>query len=178
MARPLFDSEYLFGLHEPGGENIMVQAGKPGWILFTEEIGHEPNNRGGKDFSRWSNQNLGVLCRLNNGYEPNGTIPNSSQYANFAKRCANYVQASSGCKIWVIGNEMNYHVERPPASFGASAAPALEGAPASSGAPIGNPSSPKPPINRPLSPIGRFFRRLLSYISGGMGDSQTIPRRD
>ena len=168
MARPLFDSEYLFGLHEPGGEQIMLQAGKAGWILFTEEIGHEPNNRGGKNFSRWSNQGLGILCRLNNGYEPNGTIPHSSQYANFAKRCANYVQASSGCKIWIIGNEMNYHVERPPALFGPSAAPAHEAQPDEE-------SRPKPPINRPISPLGRIFRRFLSFISGGMGSAQLFP---
>lgn len=113
MSRPLFDSPYLFGIHEPGGEQYMLQAGKPGWIVFTEAIGSEGNDHGGKDFTPWSSQGLGILCRLNNGYEPAGTIPHSSRYEQFAQRCANYVAASRGCKIWIIGNEMNHPVERP-----------------------------------------------------------------
>ncbi|MCB0099779.1 MAG: hypothetical protein KDE46_28795, partial [Caldilineaceae bacterium] len=94
MPRPLFDSEYIFGLHEPGGEQHMLDAGKPGWLVFTEAIGSDPNDTSGKNFTSWSNQNLGILCRINNGYEPGGTVPNSAQYADFAKRCANYVRAS------------------------------------------------------------------------------------
>ena len=113
MPRPLFDTPYIFGIHEPGGENHMLEAGKPGWIIFTESIGSEPGDTGGKDFSQWSNQGLGVLCRINNGYYPGGTIPHSSRYEDFARRCANYAAASRGCKIWIIGNEMNHPVERP-----------------------------------------------------------------
>ena len=113
MPRPLFDSPYLFGIHESGGEQEMIDSGHPGWILFTEEVGHDPNNTGGKDFSAWSDQDLGVICRINHGYEPSGTLPPSSLYQNFAVRCANYVKASKGCKIWIIGNEPNLAVERP-----------------------------------------------------------------
>ncbi|MBP8106108.1 MAG: N-acetylmuramoyl-L-alanine amidase, partial [Caldilineaceae bacterium] len=113
MPRSLFDSPYIFGIHEPGGEAEMVRSGRPGWVLFTEEIGRDPNNTGSKDFSPWSNQDLGVICRINHGYEPNGTLPPSSLYPNFAARCANYVRASKGCKIWIIGNEPNLAVERP-----------------------------------------------------------------
>ncbi len=113
MPRPLFDSPYLFGLHEPGGESHMLAANKPGWLVFTEGIGSETNDFSGKDFSAWSNQGLGILCRLNNGYEPGGTIPHSSRYGAFAQRCANFVSASRGCKLWIIGNEMNHPVERP-----------------------------------------------------------------
>lgn len=113
MPRPLFDTPYIFGIHEPGGETHMLEAGKPGWIIFTESIGSEPGDTGGKDFSQWSNQGLGVLCRINNGYYPGGTIPHSSRYDDFARRCANYAVASRGCKIWIIGNEMNHPVERP-----------------------------------------------------------------
>jgi hypothetical protein len=113
MPRPLFDSEYLYGLHDPGGEGIMLDAGRPGWILFTMEIGANPADGGGFDFRPWSNRNLGVLCRLNNGYYPNGTIPVSSHYADFARRAANFVAASPGCKLWIIGNEMNFAMERP-----------------------------------------------------------------
>ncbi|NJN82684.1 MAG: hypothetical protein HC802_10705, partial [Caldilineaceae bacterium] len=53
------------------------------------------------------------MCRLNNGFEPDGTIPHSSLYGEFAQRVANFVGGSRGCKIWIIGNEMNYAVERP-----------------------------------------------------------------
>ena len=113
MPRQLFDSPFIFGIHEPGGERHMTDASKPGWIVFTEGIGSEANDKGGKDFSQWSNQNLGIICRLNNGYYPGGTIPHSSRYESFAKRCANYAAASKGCKIWIIGNEMNHPVERP-----------------------------------------------------------------
>ena len=38
MPRPLFDTPYIFGIHEPGGEQHMIEAGKPGWIVFTEAL--------------------------------------------------------------------------------------------------------------------------------------------
>lgn len=116
MPGPLFDSEYLYGLHDPGGEHHMQEMGTPGWVLFTEKIGRDPNDRGGGNYTHWANQNYGVMVRLNHGYQPEGTIPRPGEYANFARRCANFVAASPGCKIWIIGNEMNYWVERPGAN--------------------------------------------------------------
>ena len=121
MPRPLIDSAYLYGIHEPGGESYLADPtgatteapSARGWVLFTEAIGHDPEERTGIDFTTFSNQGLGVICRLNHGYEPDGTIPHSSRYENFARRVANFVAVSRGCKIWVIGNEMNYAVERP-----------------------------------------------------------------
>ena len=61
--------------------------------------------------------------RLNNGYEPNGTIPFSNRYAEFAVRCANFARNSRGCHIWIIGNEMNFAVERPGVEFDRSQNP-------------------------------------------------------
>lgn len=113
MSRPLFDSEYLFGLHDPGGEQMLLDAGKPGWIVCAEAVGCEPENKEGVDFTLWSRHGLGVICRINHGFPPEGTIPHSSLYEPFSRRVANFVAASPGCKIWVIGNEMNYAVERP-----------------------------------------------------------------
>lgn len=113
MARPLYDSEYIFGIHEPGGEQEMLNAGRPGWIVFTEGIGHDPQDQSGRDYRTFSERGLGVICRLNNGYHPEGTIPYRHSYADFARRCANFVANSRGCKIWIIGNEMNYAIERP-----------------------------------------------------------------
>lgn len=113
MPRPLNDSPYLYGLHDPGGEYLMAEKGTPGWILFTEALGNDPSAQGGSDYSRYAAQGFGVMVRLNNGYEPHGTIPFSNRYAEFAQRCANFVRNSRGCNIWIIGNEMNYVVERP-----------------------------------------------------------------
>lgn len=180
MARPLFDSEFIFGIHEPGGEDLMIQAGRPGWIVFTEEVGHNPNDRGGKNFTQWSSRNVGIICRLNNGYEPNGTIPNANQYQNFATRCANYVAASAGCKIWIIGNEMNFEVERPPAVSTRSATPAPTRSPAPTDAPQSDQPPPAPP-ETPRTPgpaervFGTLFGRLLNYLSRGMGDAELFP---
>ena len=99
MARPLFDSEYIYGIHEPGGERHMLAADRPGWVLFCETIGHDPNDRTGIDFTTFSSRGLGVICRLDNGYEPDGTLPHSRYYEQFARRVANFVATSRGCKI-------------------------------------------------------------------------------
>lgn len=114
MPRPLFDTEFIFGIHEPGGESHMLELQRPGWIVFTEGIGSDPNDKSGKDYRQWSDKGIGVIVRLNNGYHPGGTIPNQGNYANFAKRCANFVANSAGARIWIIGNEMNFAIERPP----------------------------------------------------------------
>jgi N-acetyl-anhydromuramyl-L-alanine amidase AmpD len=113
MARPLLDSEYIFGIHEPGGEGEMLAAGRPGWVLFCEAIGRDPNDHTGIDFTSFSQRGLGVICRLDHGYEPDGTLPYSRYYEAFGRRVANFVATSRGCKIWIIGNEMNYAVQRP-----------------------------------------------------------------
>ncbi|MGB3219559.1 MAG: N-acetylmuramoyl-L-alanine amidase [Anaerolineae bacterium] len=112
MPSDSYQSDFIYGLHDPGGEWVMEQAGAKGWILFTEAIGADPNDRGGRDYSDYGNRGFGVMVRLNNGYEPAGTIPRSDRYNDFARRCANFVQNSRGCTIWIIGNEMNHPVER------------------------------------------------------------------
>ena len=117
MPRPLNDSPYLYGLHDPGGEGVLSERNMFGWILFTEKLGCDPANRKGHDYSAWANRGFGIIARLNNGYSPEGTIPNSSRYAPFAQRCANFVAASPGCHIWIIGNEPNLPIERPGIGF-------------------------------------------------------------
>ena len=108
-------SEYIFGIHDSGGEEHMIAARKPGWVVFSEVLGHDPNDLMGKDYTSYSRRGLGVIVRLNNGYYPQGTLPRRSEFGNFARRCANFVAASRGCHHWVIGNEMNYAIERPSA---------------------------------------------------------------
>ncbi len=112
----------------------MRAARKQGWIVFSEVVGHDPNDLTGRDYSSLSRQGLGVIVCLNNGYFPQGTLPLSREYANFARRCANFVAASKGCSRWVIGNEMNYAIGRP------SAASALETRRHFGEAPAGDPT--------------------------------------
>lgn len=112
LAGPsLADPPYIYGLHDPGGEGHM--GANKGWIVFTVEIGSNPDNMIGGNYSTYANQGYGVIVRLNNGYGSAGTIPHDSQYDNFATRCANYIKASSGVNYWIIGNEPNLPREWP-----------------------------------------------------------------
>jgi hypothetical protein len=104
---------FIFGMHDRGGEHLMLEKSKRGWVLVTEALGADPNNYSGSNYTDLSTQGLGVIVRLNHGYGTAGTIPHSSQYDNFARRCGNFVQASPGCHLWIIGNEMNLAWERP-----------------------------------------------------------------
>lgn len=104
---------WIFGIHDPGGEYLMVEQGKTGWVVVTEEIGRDPDNQTGGDYSALAAAGHGVIVRLNHGYEPNGTIPLPEYYGDFATRCGNFVQNSTGCHIWIIGNEPNLAVEWP-----------------------------------------------------------------
>ena len=61
MSRPLFDSPYIFGIHEPGGEQYMLAAGRPGWILFSEVLGHDPADLSGGDYTSYAAQGLGGI---------------------------------------------------------------------------------------------------------------------
>lgn len=117
MPRALRDSPFLYGFHDPGGEQTMLDVGIPGWVLVTESIGHDPNDRSGADYRRFSDRDLGVIVRLNNAYNPGGTIPLERDYASFARRCANFVEASQGAHIWIIGNETNHPIEWPGAEW-------------------------------------------------------------
>lgn len=103
-------SDYLPAIHDPGGAHLLTGRGT---IVFTEEIGANPDDRSGKSYQAYRAQGLAVVVRLNYGYEPKGTIPREELYGNFARRVAHFIQASKGCVNWIIGNEPNYFVERP-----------------------------------------------------------------
>lgn len=111
----LLKSPWLIGLHEgheQGGlENYLD---KPSWIVFTEAIGYDPYDKSGKDFREWTQQGYWPIVRLNNGYEPSGTIPHKDYFEKFAQRCQNYVVSLKGdVYYFIIGNEPNMAVERP-----------------------------------------------------------------
>ena len=113
MPEQLSFPQYIFGLHEPGGEHLMEEKHRKGWIVFTHELGHDPNNQSGTDYRPWSNHGFGIIARLNHGYGTAGTIPLPQYYDAFAQRVRNFVRQSPGCHIWIIGNEMNHSQERP-----------------------------------------------------------------
>lgn len=107
------ESPYIFGVHDPEGAPHMADKRK-GWILFTEELGRDPNNAGGRDYRAWADQGFGIIVRLNHGYGPtNGTLPYAKHYAAFAQRATRFVAASPGAHIWIVGNEMNWDQEWP-----------------------------------------------------------------
>ena len=110
ISRPAgADPAYIYAIHDPGGESNMSSA--KGWIVWTEAIGI--SGSGGANYSSWSSQGYGVIVRLNNGYGSSGTLPFQSQYGQFAARCANFIQNSSGVDYWIIGNETNLPREWP-----------------------------------------------------------------
>lgn len=109
---------HLYGMHEDADCEIalaMRDEGVHGYILWTEGTGADPDDPGGgRDYaSLVTDFGHTAIVRLNHGYDNAGTIPHSSKYADFAKRCANWVARSQGCKIWVIGNEPNNPREHP-----------------------------------------------------------------
>lgn len=101
-------SPFIYGIHDPGGENLMREAGVTGWVLYTTLVNEPP-----MDFSALTHEGFGVLVRLNWGYRPNGTLPNEDLYPQFADFCAQWVERSRGVNHWIIANEPNLAGERP-----------------------------------------------------------------
>ncbi len=131
---PKGESPYIFGIHDRHGEFLMADKGRKGWVLVTEEIGRDPTKSDGGSYSDLETAGFGVIVRLNHGYfrPPDtfpGTIPrseaNAQSYRDFAVRCGNFVEHSSGCHIWIIGNEMNLDTEWPGGRNGEMITPAL-----------------------------------------------------
>ena len=116
--KPAFFPDYIFGLHEcaGGGEQHMLDAGRPGWVLELASVGLDGGSDNA-DFSHLRDRGLGVVVRMHNGYEPVGSIPKPEHYGAFAEACATFVKRSQGCHVWVIGNEPNHAAERPEGQF-------------------------------------------------------------
>ncbi len=112
-------SPFIYGIHDHD-TNIQEYldhfsaGGVTGWVTATIAIGSNPNDTGGDDFRWIANQGHSVIVRLNNGYCGTGNIPTPDKYDDFAQRAANYVAATQGADIFIIGNETNLAVEWPP----------------------------------------------------------------
>ncbi len=100
---------HIYGLHDIGGQDLIANAGRTGWLLDSIDL----RSQTGADYSRFAQAGFGVIVRLNNGYGPAGTLPPSFEYDAFAARCAAFAQNSPGAHVWLIGNEMNTNAERP-----------------------------------------------------------------
>ncbi len=113
---------YLYGIFD-GGDPSPADASEylghissgagPGWVAVTASVGANTNHTWGVDYRFLANQGHTVICRINHGYFPIGTIPLTNKYDDFAIRCASFVSNSLGCSIWTIGNELNISGEWP-----------------------------------------------------------------
>lgn len=108
---------YIYGIHETGGQDLMLKAGRPGWVLELAKVGSDPHNVPSADYWALASQGLGVIVRLNYGYGSSGTIPLPHSYDAFADACAAFVGRAQGCQIWIVGNEPNHAAERPDGQF-------------------------------------------------------------
>ncbi len=106
---------------------LFESRNKKGWIFFTEVCGRDPTgihlDQGTRDrLWAWANRGYGVIVRLNNGYEPSGTLPRSKYYDGFAAAAARwadlYLKDSNLSQTeytWTIqiANEQNNPREHP-----------------------------------------------------------------
>lgn len=91
----------------------MASAGRRGWVLIQEIIGHDPHDTEAASYEDLAKQGFGVIVLLEHGHRGDGTLPASTLYDDFAARCASFVRHSAGCHIWVIGNHPNAAEARP-----------------------------------------------------------------
>ncbi len=135
-ALPYGTSANIFGMHMAGVNDdsgdgvraIFQSQGKKGWVFFTESIGKNPVNyqNANPDIRsrlwNWVQQGYGVIVRLNHSYSPDGTLPESAYYEEFAETCARWVEVhlkhdelAPSKYTWFIqiANEMNNPNEQP-----------------------------------------------------------------
>ena len=117
---PLTLPSYLFGLsvaspalESLGAENLLRDAGKPGWLVVSLDLGSLTANL---DFSALALAGFSVIVELN---PPSGDFPVESHSDLFAQECASVVESARGANLWLIGHETNRaHV--PPAHYAAT----------------------------------------------------------
>src|ERR1041385_4295165 len=105
-ALPAAESPFLYGIHDhdPDPSEFLNHiesgtGGTGGWVTATVAVGANTNDFSGANFSTLANAGHTVICRINYGYFPDGTIPVAPKYDDFATRCKNFVANSSGCAI-------------------------------------------------------------------------------
>ena len=96
-------SPNLAGLHDIESSTI---APPDTWLIDTVALSDNPPP---KQYPG----SLHCIARLNWGYGSGGTLPLPSVYDAFAQLVAKYVNGSTGCRRWIIGNETNLRREWP-----------------------------------------------------------------
>lgn len=96
-------SDYIYGLHDRGGEHLYQGRG---YTLVSEELRHT-------DWQGPPSADTETIARLNWGYYPNGTIAPDDQMGTFATRCGEYARRFPLVNIYTIGNEANKASEWP-----------------------------------------------------------------
>jgi predicted flap endonuclease-1-like 5' DNA nuclease len=136
-ALPMTISPHIFGMHaaqlsddhytRDPIRNLFQSQGKRGWTFFTEVVARRPGDvRLNPDIRNrlwdWAEQDYGVIVRLNHGYHPGGTLPESQYYDEFAEACGRWAQLylkrddlDPEAYTWTIqiANEMNNPSEHP-----------------------------------------------------------------
>lgn len=131
------ESPHIFGIHALAAADDQIirdrmrglyhESGKTGWVLFTEICGRHArsislNGEIRRRLWNWADAGYGVIIRLNHGYEPGGTLPESRLYDDFAAAAARWVEVylKDGNRpmsdyTWAIqiGNEQNNPREHP-----------------------------------------------------------------
>ena len=98
----------LVNLGHDGVEALNSRMGQlPGWVVFNRSMARDRQVYSGDDYSQYTDANVGVICCLEWDQGEGGTIPAPGLIGPFLKRCQSYVEASSGCHVWIVGNEMN-----------------------------------------------------------------------
>ena len=101
----------ILGLVNPGPDGVdslHSQLGMlPGWVVFYRSMARDVQVYSGDDFRSFSDADVGVICCLEWDDSEGGTLPAPGLIKPFLQRCQSYVEASTGCHVWVIGNEMN-----------------------------------------------------------------------
>ena len=101
----------ILGLVNPGSDGVQAlhsQLGMlPGWVIFNRSMARATQVYSGDDFRQFSDANMGVICCLEWDHDEGGTVPAPGLVKPFLQRCRHYVEASFGCHVWAVGNEMN-----------------------------------------------------------------------
>jgi hypothetical protein len=178
---PRGECAWIYGIHasegaEGGFRFLFEGTKKTGWVLFTQSLGANREICLSGDYTAWSDDGYGVIVRLNHGYGQSGTLPPRSKYGDFAYVCAAYTAESTGCHVWLIGNEQNNVREHPPGdpihpeayaeAFNLVRSAIKEAQPGAIVVPgavdpyFGLPWSPGGPRYRPLD----YFKTMLDHI--------------
>ena len=88
----------------------------PGWVVFHRNVASDSTVYGGADWSGFAELGIAVICYLEWDPGNEGTIPDSQYTSAFANRSREFVQATHGCHVWVIGNEPNRSSQWPGAA--------------------------------------------------------------